>query len=75
LAPSRYLAALSTFLGDKEYFFSQRPSELDATAYGLPAQGSVGAGCEAHARAFAADTKPPAFCERVRRAYYDGREG
>lgn len=32
------LAALSDFLGDKEYFFGDRPSSLDAAAFGILAQ-------------------------------------
>jgi len=34
----RDLSALSTFLGDKHYFFGDRPSSLDATAFGVLAQ-------------------------------------
>ncbi len=32
------LAALSDYLGDKQYFFGDRPSSLDATAFGILSQ-------------------------------------
>ncbi len=64
------LSALSAFLGTKPYFMGERPSELDASAYGLLAQvlwTPTAPVLKAHAE------KLPnlgQFCERMKKTFY-----
>jgi glutathione S-transferase len=66
------LSALSAFLGDKPYFFGEKPTEIDATAYGFLAQ-ILWAPGPRRAREHMTQTRNlPAFCERMKQAYYGG---
>jgi glutathione S-transferase len=64
------LTALSTFLGDRPYFFGDEPTELDATAYGFLAQIMWAPGAHRLREHMQQTRNLPAFCERMKRAYY-----
>ncbi len=66
------LTALSAFLGDKPYFFGENPTELDATAYGFLAQVLWAPGARRVREHMAQTRNLPAFCERMKQAYYGG---
>jgi glutathione S-transferase len=66
------LTALSTFLGDQQYFFGDKPTELDATAYGFLAQIMWAPGPRRGREHLQQTHNLPAFCERVRRDFYGG---
>lgn len=64
------VTALSAFLGDKPFFFGDRPTELDATAYGFLAQILWAPGSRALREHLEQTRNLPAFCERMKQAYY-----
>ena len=66
------LSALSTFLAGKQYFFGEQPSEIDATAYGFLAQVLWAPGPQRVREHMEQTRNLPAFCERVRRSFYEG---
>ena len=66
------LTALSTFLGDKPYFFGDKPTELDATAYGFLAQVLWAPGARRMREHMEQTRNLPAFCERIKRNFYGG---
>ena len=66
------LTALSAFLGDKPHFFGVQPTELDATAYGFLAQMLWAPGPRRVREQMAQTRNLPAFCERMKQAYYGG---
>ncbi len=67
------LTALSTFLGDKPYFFGDKPTELDATAYGFLAQILWAPGSRRMREHMVQTGNLPAFCERIKRNFYEGK--
>jgi glutathione S-transferase len=68
------LTALSEFLADKPYFFGQQPTELDATAYGFLAQILWAPGSRRTREHMERTRNLPAFCERMKQAYYGGNQ-
>ncbi len=68
------LTALSTSLGSKQYFFGERPTELDAIAYGFLAQVLWAPGPRAIREHMEQTRNLPAFCERIKRAFYGGSQ-
>jgi glutathione S-transferase len=68
------LTALSSFLGDKPYFFGEKATELDATAYGFLAQILWAPGSRRTREHMEQTGNLPAFCERMKQAYYGGHE-
>ncbi len=66
------LSALSEFLGDKPYFFGEKPTELDATAYGFLAQVLWAPGSRQTREHLERTSNLPAFCERMKQTYYGG---
>jgi glutathione S-transferase len=68
------LTALAEFLGDQPYFFGDKPTELDATAYGFLAQVLWAPGPRRLREHMAETRNLPAFCERIKRAFYGGNE-
>jgi glutathione S-transferase len=64
------LTALSTLLGEKQYFFGDEPSELDATAYGFLAQVLWAPGSRRIREHLEKTRNLQAFCERVKRTFY-----
>jgi glutathione S-transferase len=66
------LTALSTVLGDKRYFFGEKPTELDATAYGFLAQVLWAPGSRRLREHMNQTRNLPAFCERIKAAFYKG---
>jgi len=68
------LTALSTALGTKQYFFGERPTEIDATAYGFLAQVLWAPGPRRMREHMEQTGNLPAFCERTKRAFYGGTQ-
>jgi glutathione S-transferase len=68
------LTALSTFLGDKPYFFGTSATEIDATAYGFLAQILWAPGSRRAREHLTATRNLPAFCERMKQTYYGGHD-
>lgn len=68
------LTALSTFLGDKPFFFGAQPTELDATAYGFLAQVLWAPGARQTREHMERTRNLPAFCERMKQTYYGGSQ-
>jgi glutathione S-transferase len=68
------LTALSTALGNKQYFFGERPTEIDATAYGFLAQVLWAPGPRRMREHMEQTGNLPAFCERTKRAFYGGTQ-
>lgn len=66
------LTALSTTLGDTQYFFGDKPTELDATAYGFLAQVLWAPGPSRLREHMQQTHNLPAFCERMKREFYEG---
>jgi len=66
------LTALSAFLGAKPYFFGERPTELDATAYGFLAQVLWAPGARRVREHMEQTRNLPAFCERMKQTFYGG---
>lgn len=66
----RDLAALSDQLGDQTYFFGDRPSTLDATAYGLLAELILAPLQSSMTKIALQYPNLVSFCHRVRSAYY-----
>jgi glutathione S-transferase len=66
------LTALSTLLGNQPYFFGDKPTELDATAYGFLAQVLWAPGPQRTREHLERTGNLPAFCERIKRQYYGG---
>jgi glutathione S-transferase len=68
------LTALSKFLGNKSYFFGDKPTELDATAYGFLAQVLWAPGARRIREHMEQTRNLPAFCERMKQSYYGGAQ-
>jgi glutathione S-transferase len=68
------LTALSTFLGDKQYFFGEKPTEIDATAYGFLAQVLWAPGSRRIREHMQQTRNLPAFCERIKQTFYGGSQ-
>jgi glutathione S-transferase len=68
------LTALSEFLGDKPYFFGDKPSEIDATAYGFLAQVLWAPGSRRTREHMTQTRNLPAFCERMKQTFYGGAQ-
>ena len=68
------LTALSTSLGGKQYFFGEKPTELDAIAYGFLAQVLWAPGPRRTREHMEQTRNLPAFCERIKRAFYGGQQ-
>lgn len=66
------LTALSTTLADKQYFFGEKPTDLDAIAYGFLAQILWAPGPDRVREHLNRTRNLPAFCEKTKRAYYGG---
>jgi DNA-binding IscR family transcriptional regulator len=66
------LAALSASLGSKQYFFGDKPTDLDATAYGFLAQVLWAPGARRSREHMEKTRNLPAFCERIKGAFYGG---
>lgn len=66
------LTALSTMLDGKPYFFGEEPTELDATAYGFLAQVLWAPGPRRTRQHMERTGNLPAFCERIKRTFYEG---
>lgn len=66
------LTALSTFLGDKPYFFGKEPTEIDATAYGFLAQVLWAPGSRQMREHMEQTRNLPAFCEKLKKTFYEG---
>jgi glutathione S-transferase len=64
------LTALSAMLGDKPYFFGDKPTELDATAFGFLAQVLWAPGSQRIREHMQKTRNLPLFCERIKGAYY-----
>lgn len=67
------LDALSAFLGDKPHFFGEKPTEIDATAYGFLAQVLWAPGSRRTREHMKQTRNLPAFCERMKQTYYGGQ--
>jgi glutathione S-transferase len=68
------LTALSMFLGEKPHFFGEKPTEIDATAYGFLAQVLWAPGSRRVREHMQQTGNLPAFCERMKQSYYGGQE-
>ena len=68
------LTALSTSLGRKQYFFGERPTELDAIGYGFLAQVLWAPGPRRTREHMEQTGNLRAFCERIKQAYYGGSQ-
>ena len=68
------LTALSTALGEKQYFFGDKPTDLDAVAYGFLAQVRWAPGPQRVREHLERTRNLPAFCERMKQTYYGGSE-
>jgi glutathione S-transferase len=66
------LTALSTVLGGKQYFFGEKPSALDATAYGFLAQVLWAPGSRRLREHMQQTRNLPAYCERIKATFYKG---
>jgi glutathione S-transferase len=66
------LTALSASLGSKQYFFGDEPTDLDATAYGFLAQVLWAPGARRTREHMEKTRNLPAFCERIKGAFYGG---
>jgi len=66
------LSALAAYLGDKPFFCGEQPTELDATAYGFLAQVLWAPGPRLIRERMEQTRNLPAFCERMKQAYYPG---
>jgi glutathione S-transferase len=68
------LTALSAFLGEQPFFFGDKPTELDATAYGFLAQILWAPGSRGLREHLQRTRNLPAFCERMKQTYYGGHD-
>lgn len=64
------LESLSIILGDKKYFFGEKPCSLDAAAYGFLAQVTLSTLDGRLNRTAAKYSNLVRFCERIRREYF-----
>jgi hypothetical protein len=66
--------ALSMFLGETPHFFGEKPTELDAMAYGFLAQVLWAPGSRRVREHMQQTGNLPAFCERMKQSYHGGQE-